>query len=38
MSIPPANHREAMLRSDAEEWKRVEGRSGDAEEYGLLRG
>jgi hypothetical protein len=24
MAIPPANHREAMLRTDAKEWKRVE--------------
>jgi hypothetical protein len=24
MTIPPANHREAMLRTDAAEWKRVE--------------
>ena len=24
MTTPPANHREAMLHSDAEEWKRVE--------------
>ena len=24
MTIPPANHREAMLRSDAEVWRRVE--------------
>jgi len=24
MSIPPANHREAMMRSDVEEWKKVE--------------
>ena len=32
MSIPPANHREAMLRSDAEEWKRVEEK-----ELGMLK-
>ncbi|KAJ3494865.1 hypothetical protein NLJ89_g10721 [Agrocybe chaxingu] len=24
MSVPPANHREAMLRPDADEWRRVE--------------
>jgi hypothetical protein len=24
MAMPPANHREAMMRSDAEEWKKVE--------------
>ena len=32
MTIPPANHREAMLRSDAEEWKRVEEK-----ELGMLK-
>jgi len=29
MTTPPANHHEAMLRSDAEEWKRVEKRELD---------
>jgi len=24
MMTPPANHHDAMMRSDAEEWKRVE--------------
>jgi len=24
MTTPPANHREAMMRSNAEEWKKVE--------------
>ena len=32
MTIPPANHREAMLRSDAEEWRRVEEK-----ELGMLK-
>ena len=32
MTIPPANHREAMLRSDAEDWKRVEEK-----ELGMLK-
>ena len=32
MTIPPANHREAMLRSDAEVWKRVEEK-----ELGMLK-
>jgi Reverse transcriptase (RNA-dependent DNA polymerase) len=32
MTIPPANHREAMLRSDAEEWKKVEEK-----ELGMLK-
>ena len=26
MSTPPANHREAMLRSDVEEWRKVENK------------
>jgi hypothetical protein len=26
MGTPPANHRETMLRPDAEEWKKVEGK------------
>jgi hypothetical protein len=29
MTIPPANHREAMLRSDAIEWRRVEAKELD---------
>jgi hypothetical protein len=32
MTVPPANHREAMLRSDAEEWRRVEEK-----ELGMLK-
>ena len=32
MTIPPANHREAMMRSDADEWKRVEEK-----ELGMLK-
>ena len=32
MTIPPANHREAMLRSDTEDWKRVEEK-----ELGMLK-
>lgn len=32
MTIPPANHREAMLQSDAEEWRRVEEK-----ELGMLK-
>ena len=32
MTIPPANHREAMLRTDADEWKRVEEK-----ELGMLK-
>lgn len=32
MTIPPANHREAMLRSDAEEWRKVEEK-----ELGMLK-
>ena len=32
MTIPPANHHEAMLRSDAEEWRKVEEK-----ELGMLK-
>ena len=32
MTIPPANHCEAMMRSDADEWKRVEEK-----ELGMLK-
>ena len=32
MDVPPANHREAMLRSDADVWKRVEEK-----ELGMLK-
>jgi hypothetical protein len=35
MGTPPANHREAMLRLDAEEWKKVEDKEFDRKSLGL---